>query len=86
MNNYTIKTPIWHGGKKTRAIGIAEFRLPCIVNISHKDKYGNLTYPGTFKIKKSDVEMYDRQVLRNSIKLVIIPIEDLYEKYEISDE
>jgi len=86
MNNYTIKTPIWDGGKKTRAIGIAEFRLPCIVNISHKDKYNNLSYPGKFKIEKSDVALYNKQILRNSIELIIIPIEDLYEKFEISDE
>lgn len=84
MNNYNIKTPIWDGGKKTRAIGIAEFRLPCIVTISHKDKHGNLSYPGKFKLEESDVELYDRQVLRNSMKLVIVPIDDLYKKFEVS--
>tara|TARA_B100001175_G_C18910783_1_gene357680 strand:- start:134 stop:388 length:255 start_codon:yes stop_codon:yes gene_type:complete len=84
MNNYNIKTPIWDGGKKTRAIGIAEFRLPCIVTISHKDKDGNLSYPGKFKLEESDVESYDRQVLRNSMKLVIVPIDDLYKKFKVS--
>ena len=86
MTNYTIKTPIWDGGNKTRAIGIAEFRLPCIVTIDHKGKDGKLSYPGKFKIEESDVELYNRQVLRNSIKLVIIPIEDLYKKFEVSND
>ena len=84
MNSYTIKTPIWDGGRKTRAIGIAEFRLPCIVDISHKDKHNNLSYPGKFKIEKSDVAFYNRQTLSNSVELIIIPIEDLYQKFQIS--
>ena len=36
INEYTIHEPIWDGGTKERAIGIAEFRLPCIVDIDYK--------------------------------------------------
>ena len=34
ISKYTIKEPIWDGGTKQRAIGIAEFRLPCVVDIA----------------------------------------------------
>ena len=33
MNRYTIHEPIWDGGYQERAIGIAPFRIPCIVFI-----------------------------------------------------
>ena len=41
ISKYTIKEPIWDGGTKQRAIGIAEFRLPCLVTIDYEDKHGN---------------------------------------------
>tara|TARA_R110002020_G_scaffold9250_1_gene36561 strand:+ start:611 stop:871 length:261 start_codon:yes stop_codon:yes gene_type:complete len=86
MNNYTIKEPIWDGGNKTRAIGIADFRIPCIIDISHKNSDGKLSYPGKFKITESDIEPYRIQTIRNSIKLIIIPISDLYEKFKVNNE
>ena len=52
-NEYTIHEPIWDGGTKERAIGIAEFRLPCIVDIDYKDPKGKRTYPYKYKIRRS---------------------------------
>tara|TARA_R100001463_G_scaffold133237_1_gene194455 strand:- start:4 stop:255 length:252 start_codon:yes stop_codon:yes gene_type:complete len=83
MNNYKIRKPIWDGGNKTRAIGIADFRLPCIITIEDKDKDGNLRYPGKFKVEESDVEKYNTQKVGNNIKLIIIPIDDLYSKFKV---
>ena len=51
INKYTIHEPIWDGGTKERAIGIAEFRLPCIVDIDHKNSEGKKTFPHKYMIK-----------------------------------
>ena len=44
ISKYTIRSPIWDGGTKQRAIGIAEFRLPCLINIDYKDEHGNIIH------------------------------------------
>ena len=78
MNKYTIATPIWDGGKKERAIGIADFRLPCLVNISYKDKHGNLVYPNKYVVTKEKAKNYPIKIL-GPVKLRIIPISELNE-------
>ena len=84
MNKYTIGKPIWDGGFSERCIGIAEFRLPCIVNISYKDKLGNLVYPDKYIIKKSDVKKYPIKTISN-VSLRIIPISRLTRHNNIKD-
>ena len=75
MKRYTIKEPIW----ATRSIGIADYRLKedLIVNISYKDKLGNLLFPGEFLVKKDIAKTYPTQNLKGNLTLHIIPIEDL---------
>lgn len=84
MNKYTIGKPIWDGGFSERCIGIAEFRLPCIVNISYKDKLGNLVYPDKYIIKQSEAKKYPLKTISN-ISLRIIPISKLTRHNNIED-
>jgi len=77
MNTYTIQTPIWYGKIKRRCIGIAEFRLPCIVNIAYKDKYGNIIYPNDYRVTTAFAQKYPTKTVGNSIVLRVIPIADL---------
>ena len=84
MNKYTISKPIWDGGFSERCIGIAEFRLPCIVNISYKDKLGNLVYPDKYIIKQSEAKKYPLKTISN-ISLRIIPISKLTRHNNIED-
>jgi hypothetical protein len=75
MNYYTIKEPIW----SSRSIGVAEYRLnkDLLVNISYKDTYGNILFPGKFLIKKEIGRTYPVQHIKNGVSLYIIPIKDL---------
>ena len=84
MNKYTISKPIWDGGFNERCIGIAEFRLPCIVNISYKDKFDNLVYPDKYIIKQSDAKKYPIKTI-GSVTLRIIPISKLTRYSNIED-
>ena len=77
INKYTIREPIWDGGTKQRAIGIAEFRLPCLVNIDYKDEHGNIVYPHKYLITKEFANQFRVQTLSNDIRLRIIPISQL---------
>ena len=79
MKKYTIKEPIW----ATKSVGIADYRLTddLLVDISYKDKAGNVLFPGEFLVKKDVAKTYPIQELRTSpvgsLKLHIIPINDL---------
>ena len=84
MNKYTISKPIWDGGFNERCIGIAEFRLPCIVNISYKDKFDNLVYPDKYIIKQSDAKKYPIKTI-GSVTLRIIHISKLTRYSNIED-
>jgi len=84
MNKYTISKPIWDGGFSERCIGIAEFRLPCIVSISYKDKFDNLVYPDKYIIKKSEAKKYPIKTI-GSVSLRIIPISKLTRHSNIED-
>ena len=76
MNKYTIAKPIWDGGTKQRAIGIAEFRLPCLVSISYRDKHDNLVYPNQYIVTKEKAKKYPIKVL-GTVKVRVIPISEL---------
>ena len=79
MKKYTIKEPIW----ATKSVGIADYRLTddLLVDISYKDKAGNVLYPGEFLVKKDIAKTYPIQELKSTpaggLKLHIIPIADL---------
>ena len=82
-STYTIKEPIWDGGTKQRAIGVAEFRLPCLVDISHENTEGKKTFPHRYLITKEFAKDFRIQVVSNDIRLRIIPISELERvKYE----
>ena len=78
MNTVTIRRPIWDGGTKQRAVGVAEYQLPCFVNISYKDKHGDLIYPNKYLVTREKGMQYPVQVRRN-VRLRIIPISELDE-------
>ena len=75
MKKYTIRSPIW----KTKSIGIADYRLidDLLVDISYKDKAGNILFPGEFVVKKDIARTYPIQKIKGDINLHIIPIDDL---------
>ena len=79
MNKYTIHEPIWDGGTKERAIGIAEFRLPCLVDIDHTNSEGKRTFPYRYMINREFAEQFRVQIVNNKIHLRIIPISRLEE-------
>ena len=81
MNKYTINKPIWDGGYKERCIGIAEYRLPCIVDISYTDKYDNLVYPGKYMVTSDFAKKFDKKKVGASVEVRVIPISKL-KKYE----
>ena len=78
-STYTIQEPIWDGGTKQRAIGIAEFRLPCLVDIGHKTPDGKKSFPHKYLITKDFAKKFRTQVVSNDIRLRIIPISELEE-------
>ena len=82
MNRYTVHTPIWHGTSKVRSIGIAEFRLPCIVTIDWKNKDGDRVYPNDYIVTEEFGTQYPIKRLPTGVQLRIIPIKDL----ELHDE
>ena len=75
MKEYTIKEPIW----ATKSVGIADYRLSddLLVDISYKDKSGELLFPGKFLVKKDIAKTYPIQRLKGNLNLHIIPIKDL---------
>ena len=83
INKYTIHEPIWDGGTKERAIGIAEFRLPCLVDIDHENSKGERTFPHKYMISEKFAKQFRTQIVSNDIHLRIIPVSRLEEvKYE----
>tara|TARA_R110002020_G_scaffold145780_1_gene320012 strand:- start:604 stop:1050 length:447 start_codon:yes stop_codon:yes gene_type:complete len=82
MNKYTISKPIWDGGYNERCIGIAEFRLPCIVDISYRDKHDNLVYPDKYMITPKFAHGFDKKKVGGTTELRIIPISKLEKHIE----
>ena len=81
MNKYTISKPIWDGGYKERCIGIAEFRLPCVVDISYTDKHDNLVYPDKYLVTREFAQKFDKKKVGANVELRVIPVSKL-KKYE----
>lgn len=89
MNRYTINQPIWDGGYKERCIGIAEFRLPCIVDISYRDKHGNIMFPDNYMVTLEQARKYDLKNISGAfgnMSLRIIPISKLKAYVPDSDD
>ena len=82
MNKYTINKPIWDGGYKERCIGIAEYRLPCVVDISYKDKNDNLVYPNKYMVTSDFAKKFDKKKVGSSIEVRVIPISKLKKHHE----
>jgi len=76
---YTIRTPIWDGGDGRRSIGVATFRVPCLVDITYKDSTGTRIYPSTYKVTKEFASKYPVRKYGGSPNLYVIPIEELIE-------
>jgi len=76
---YTIRTPIWDGGDGRRSIGVATFRVPCLVDITYKDSTGTRIYPSTYKVTKEFASKYPVRKYGGSPNLYVIPIEELTE-------
>jgi len=73
-NKLKIREPIWI----TKSIGIASKRAfaDLEIEITYKDKAGNLVYPATYKITKEKIITYPcRYIGKNRIH--IVPIKDL---------
>ena len=83
MNKYTINKPIWDGGYKERCIGIAEYRLPCIVDISYTDKHNNLVYPGKYMVTSDFAKKFDKKKVGASVEVRVIPISKLKKHEEL---
>ena len=76
---YIIRTPIWDGGDGRRSIGVATFRVPCLVDITYKDSTGTRIYPSTYKVTKEFASKYPVRKYGGSPNLYVIPIEELTE-------
>jgi hypothetical protein len=74
---YDIRTPIWDGGDGRRSIGVATFRVPCLVDITYMDTAGKRLYPDTYTITKDFASNYPIKKFGGSPELYVIPIEEL---------
>ena len=77
-SEYTIQTPIWNGNTNRREIGIAEYRLPCYLEIGYSDRFGNKMYPHKFPITREFASKYPIK-MQKTTALRMIPINDLEE-------
>ena len=82
ISYYEIKKPIWNGGYDERQIGIAPGRMSGInelrLNISYRNKNGDLIYPDTFTMSPQFYHNYDGEwTSRYGTKLKLFYIKDL---------
>jgi|TARA_R100001530_G_scaffold30256_1_gene23769 hypothetical protein len=82
ISYYEIKKPIWNGGYDERQIGIAPGRLAGInelrINISYRNKNGDLIYPNTFSISPKFFHKYEGEwTSRYGTRLKLFYIKDL---------
>ena len=68
-----IIEPIW----KNRSVGIAREKIidDIEVEILYKDKYGNRTFPGVYRMDREKALSYPTQIVKGKT-LKIIPIKD----------
>ena len=70
-------------GELKKELGIAEFRLPCLVDIDHENSKGERTFPHKYMISEKFAKQFRTQIVSNDIHLRIIPVSRLEEvKYE----
>ena len=81
-----IRTPIWCGSLKKRAVGIAEYRMGSgglDIEITYKRKDGSLIYPHLYHATREQLLKAPLQITRKGgVKLRLIPVEDLTVKEE----
>ena len=82
ISYYEIKKPIWNGGYDERQIGLAPGRLAgineLIINISYRNKNGDLIYPNTFSISPKFFHKYEGEwTSRYGTRLKLFYIKDL---------
>ena len=82
ISYYEIKKPIWNGGYDERQIGLAPGRLAGInelrINISYRNKNGDLIYPNTFSISPKFFHKYEGECTsRYGTRLKLFYIKDL---------
>ncbi len=82
ISYYEIKKPIWNGGYDERQIGLAPGRLAGInelrINISYRNKNGDLIYPNTFSISPKFFHKYEGEwTSRYGTRLKLFYIKDL---------
>ena len=82
ISYYEIKKPIWNGGYDERQIGLAPGRLAGInelrINISYRNKNGDLIYPNTFSISPKFFHKYEGEwTSRYGTRFKLFYIKDL---------
>ena len=73
MQTYNIRVPIW----KTRSIGVATYRTPCLIDITYTDTKGERIYPDTYYVSTEFAEQYPVRQFGSSPEMYIIPINRL---------
>ena len=80
MQTYQIKVPIW----KTRSIGVATYRPPCLIDITYTNTDGERIYPDTYLVTQEFAEQYTVRIFGRSPEMYIIPINRLKKANEDS--
>jgi len=80
MKTYNIRVPIW----KTRSIGVATYRPPCLIDITYTNTNGERIYPDTYLVTKEFAEQYPVRKFGKSPEMYIIPINRLIKTSEDS--
>ncbi len=75
-----IRSPIWGGKNKTRAVGISENKIGQTgidLEILYKDKSGRRIYPHVYTVSRERINKCQVKLINGVIKLRIVPIDDL---------
>ena len=80
MQTYQIRVPIW----KTRSIGVATYRPPCLIDITYTNTDGERIYPDTYLVTQEFAEQYPVRQFGSSPEMYIIPINRLKKANEDS--
>ena len=75
-----IKTPIWNGGDGRRAIGVATFKVPCMVEIIYKDSTG--FRPAVIVCEKYALNIMYRDVVNTT---TLDKNLDVYSRFTVDD-
>ncbi len=80
MSKYIkIQEPVW----KDRSVGVANYNLIGVgrifVEILHKDKFGNRSFPNTLVMDNEKARTYPTQQVSHTVTVHRIPIKDFEE-------